>query len=171
MAGLAKPNLDELHPELDFALRKRATGTFDAHGAAPVAEGRFTAQIQWQDVRFKQPATGRYLCLEALSSLDGKPFAAVAELDAPGRPNGTCFPNPGGKSRWVSSEETTDEAENILDGQPATFWHTDYSHAKPIIRTDWSSTSASARPSAASATSRGVAAPAIRDGSRITACT
>jgi beta-galactosidase len=133
MAGLVKPNLDELHPELDFALRRRASGTFDAHRAAPVAAGSFTAQIEWQDVHFSQPATGRYLCLEALSSLDGKPFAAVAELDALD-PRGNVLPKSGWKILWVSSEETTDEsdeAENVLDGQPATFWHTAYSHAQP----------------------------------------
>ena len=133
MAGLNKPVLDELHPELDFALRKRAGGTFDVHGAALVAEGSFTAQIQWQDVRFKQPAAGRYLCLEAVNSLDGKPFAAIAELDALDA-KGNALPKGGWKIPWVSSEETTDEgneAENVLDGQPATFWHTAYSHAQP----------------------------------------
>jgi beta-galactosidase len=133
MAGLAKPNLDEVRPELDFALRKRASGTFDVHGASPVAEGSFTAQIQWQDVHFPQPVTGRYLCLEALSSLDGKPFAAVAELDALDARGGVLAKS-GWKILWVSSEETTgesDEAENVLDGQPATFWHTAYSQAKP----------------------------------------
>ena len=132
MAGLTKPVLADLHPELDFSLRKRAGGTFDPQGSTPVAEGSFTEQIQWQDVRFKQSASGRYLCLEALSSLDGKPSAAVAELDALDA-RGIVLPKSGWKILWVSSEETSSEngeAENVLDGQPATFWHSAFGRTK-----------------------------------------
>ena len=38
------------------------------------------------------------------------------------------------KVLWVDSEETaaqSGDAENALDGQPATFWHTEFSKAKP----------------------------------------
>ncbi len=40
----------------------------------------------------------------------------------------------GWKIFWVSSEETnylSGDAENVLDGQPATAWHTDSSGANP----------------------------------------
>jgi beta-galactosidase len=132
MAGLSKPILDELRPELDFARRTRAGGTFDAGNAAPVASGSFTPDIQWQEVRFARPEKGRYLCLEAVSSLDGKPFAAVAEIDAVD-PKGNVLSKAAWKIFWVSSEETSqdNDAENVLDGQPATFWHTAYSQAQP----------------------------------------
>ena len=133
LAGLAKPILDELHPELDFSRKARATGTFDATGIAPVAAGSFTSDIRWQEARFAQPSKGRYVCLEALSSADGRTFAAVAEIDATSE-NGEILFKAAWKILWVSSEETNylpGDAENILDGQPATFWHTDSAGATP----------------------------------------
>ena len=133
LAGLDRPILDELHPELDFTRRARASGTFNAAGLSPVAQGLFSADVRWQEARFAQPATGRYLCLEVLSSQDGKPTAAIAELDATD-PGGAVISKAGWKIFWVSSEETnylSGDAENVLDGQPATAWHTDSSGANP----------------------------------------
>jgi beta-galactosidase len=132
MAGLTKPILDEVHPELDFARRVRPAGAFSLRDVQPVAAGSFTPEIGWQDVKFDRPAKGRYLCLEAVSSLDRKPFAAVAELDAFDL-SGAALPKSAWKIFWVSSEETSEgnDAENVLDGQPATFWHTEFAKAKP----------------------------------------
>ncbi len=127
LAGLDQPILDELHPELDFARKQRATGTFDAAGIAPVATGSFTGDIQWQAARFDQPATGRYLCLEALNAVDESRVAAIAELGANDE-RGADLSKAGWKVFWASSEETNflpGDADNVLDGQPATFWHTD----------------------------------------------
>jgi len=128
LAGLEKPILDELHRELDFAKGVRAKGTFTAEGVAPAAEGSFAPEIKWQEARFKSPQQGRYLCLEALSANDGKPVAAVAELDALDA-KGESMSKANWKILWVDSEETTaasGEAENALDGQPATMWITEF---------------------------------------------
>lgn len=131
LAGLSKPILDQLRPELDFAKRARASGTFGVRGIKPVAEGAFTPEMAWQEVRFA--GKGRYLCLEALDSLDGKPFAAVAELDVldvRGEPLSKAL----WKVLWVSSEELSSgsgDAENALDGQPATHWHTEQGQTAP----------------------------------------
>jgi beta-galactosidase len=125
LAGLAKPVLDELHPELDFARRIRPADTFDAKGIAPVASGVFTTAVEWQSVRFERAVTGRYLCFEALSSLAGKPQAAMAELEAIDQ-GGAVLSKAAWKILWVSSEEVSElagEAENLLDGQPSSFWH------------------------------------------------
>ena len=133
LAGLTKPILDQLRPELDFARRTRATGTFSTGGAAPAVEAQLKPDIVWQDVKFPRPVKGRYLCLEALDSVDGKPSAAVAELDGVDA-HGEPLSKERWKVLWVSSEETTAEsgdAENALDGQPATFWHSEYTGAKP----------------------------------------
>jgi len=133
LAGLKEPVLDQLHPELDFSRRLRAVGTFSSDGLAPVAENRFTPEITWQEVRFPKPAKGRYFCLEALDSTDGKPYAAIAELDLLDS-RGEPLSKEQWKIFWVSSEETSAEsadAENILDGQPATIWHSEYSKTKP----------------------------------------
>ena len=133
IAGLTKPILDEVHLELDFARRARASGTFNAAALTPAASGSFAAGTQWQDVKFAKPVKGRFLCVDALSSQDGKPFAAIAELDVLDAKGGS-LPRSGWKIFWVSSEETTaesDEAENALDGQSASFWHSAYSQKAP----------------------------------------
>lgn len=133
IAGLPKPILDELRPELDFARRVRASGEFAPSGHPPAVEVQLKPEIIWQEVKFPRAIYGRYLCLEALDSVDGKPFAAVAELDV-ADPRGEPLSKSLWKVHWVSSEETSAEsgdAENALDGQPATFWHTEYSKAQP----------------------------------------
>jgi beta-galactosidase len=133
IAGVDKPVLDELHPELDFSRRARATGTFSAAGIAPAADGSFVPTNDIQDVTFAKPATGRYLCLEALDAFDGHDVAAVAELDALGA-KGASLSKANWKIFWADSEEThTDagEAENVLDGQPSSAWITESSETKP----------------------------------------
>jgi beta-galactosidase len=133
LAGLEKPILNEVRLDLYFARKTRASGTFSTAGISPAAAGSFTADIKWQETRFARPVTGRYLCLEALNSLDGKPFAAVAELDALDAKN-EVLSKSDWKIFWVDSEETAAEsgdAENMLDGQSASYWHTAYSKNKP----------------------------------------
>lgn len=133
LAGLTKPILDQLRPELDFARRTRATGTFSSAGLTPAVVAQLKPDIEWQQVKFSTPVKGRYLCLEALDANDGKPFAAVAELDAINT-RGESLSKSLWKVLWVDSEETdaqSGDAENALDGQPATFWHTQFSKAQP----------------------------------------
>ena len=80
----------------------------------------------WQEARFKEPAAGRYLCLEALDAHDGGPRAVVAEFEALAA-DGAVVSKADWSIIWVSSEETVSEggeAENVLDGQPATSWIT-----------------------------------------------
>lgn len=129
LAGLAKPILDQLRPELDFARTTRAKGAFDAANLAPVRTGAFRPDPEWQSVAFDRPATGRYLALESLDAHDGKAFASIAELDATDA-QGEVLSKSTWKILWVDSEEATAEAgyaENMLDGQPNTHWHTAYS--------------------------------------------
>ncbi len=125
LAGLAEPILDELRPELDFARSRRAKGTFEPQ--EPVVVGAFTEEARWQKVAFDRPVRGRYLAFEALSAFGEGPSAAAAGLDAFG-PRGDALPRAGWKLLWASSEETNylpGEAENALDGQTSTYWHTE----------------------------------------------
>jgi beta-galactosidase len=86
-----------------------------------------------QEIKFEAPARGRYFCLESLSAFDGKPYAAVAELDLLD-PSGTPLSHEGWTIACVDSEERDKEdgsAENAIDGQTANYWHTEWSAAQP----------------------------------------
>jgi beta-galactosidase len=133
IAGLPQPILNELHPEKDFARSHRALVTVNLDSAQPVLSARFTAGTSMQEVKFETAAKGRYFCIEALSSQDGKPFTAIAELDlldASGKP----LSHDGWTVAYVDSEERDKEdgtAENAIDGQTANFWHTEWGAAQP----------------------------------------
>lgn len=133
LAGLAQPILNELHPEKDFARVRRAPVTLNLDSAKPVLAATFAPGTAMQEVKFGAPATGRYFCIEALNAQDGKPFAAIAELDlldGSGKP----LSHEGWKVAYVDSEERDKEdgtAENAIDGQTANYWHTQWSAAQP----------------------------------------
>jgi beta-galactosidase len=133
VAGLDKPILAELRPDLDFANQRRAAVTLHLDGQSPAHVGAFAPGSDAQSVRFSKPVSGRYFCLESLSAHDGKAFAACAELsvlDPSGKPLGA--------SDWTiayaDSEERAQEdgsAENAIDGQTSNYWHTEWSKAVP----------------------------------------
>lgn len=133
VAALDTPILNELRPDLDFARARRAEVELRPDFGQPAQSGTFAAGSEMQEVRFAQPARGRFFCLEALNARDGKPFAAVAELvllDADGKPLST----EGWTVAYVDSEEREREdgtAENAIDGQTANFWHTQWGSAQP----------------------------------------
>jgi len=132
-AGLDKPVLNELHPEKDFARAHRPKVTLQLDSAKPMLAAQFAPGSQRQEIKFEAPAKGRFFCLESLSAQDGKPFAAVAELDLldeSGRP----LSHEGWTIAYVDSEERDQEdgtAENAIDGQTANFWHTEWGAAQP----------------------------------------
>jgi beta-galactosidase len=101
-------------------------------GVQPAKEGEFAAGSGTQEIRFA-PIKGRFFCLESLNAFDGKPFAAVAELDLMGE-DGKVLSHEGWTVAYVDSEERSAEdgtAENAIDGQTVNFWHTDWSGTKP----------------------------------------
>ncbi|HSW00406.1 MAG TPA: beta-galactosidase [Sedimentisphaerales bacterium] len=132
LAGLEKPILDQLRPELDF-VKKVQPSVLAIEGVKPVHVGAFAAGAAAQEVRFAKPVQGRQFCLETLNVIDGKPYAAVAELnllDAAGAP----IPHTIWTIAYVDSEERISEdgsALNAINGQTADFWHTEWSQAQP----------------------------------------
>jgi len=99
----------------------------------PAASGSFTVEAEWQSIRFSQSVKGRFLCLEALNSFDGGPRAAIAELDAVDA-TGQPVSKAGWKILWVDSEDalgTGSDAENMLDGQSASYWQTESGQDTP----------------------------------------
>jgi beta-galactosidase len=133
IAGLEKPILDDLHPEKDFSRSRRPAVKLNLAAARQVLNGSFAPGPDAQEIKFATPASGRFFCLESLSAQDGKPFAAVAELDlldAGGKP----ISHDGWTIAYVDSEERSSEdgsAENAINGQTADFWHTEWSAAQP----------------------------------------
>ena len=133
MAGLERPLLAELRPQLDFARGHRPEVTLRLEGIKPVHEGAFAPGSELQEVRFARPAHGRFVCLESLSAQDGGPDAAIAELVLLGA-NGQPLGLEGARVAYVDSEERTKEdglAENAIDGQTANCWHTEWGAAAP----------------------------------------
>jgi beta-galactosidase len=133
LAGLGQPILDQLRPELDFAPTRRPKVTLALDGVGPAHVGEFAPGSESQAIAFAKPARGRFACVESLDAHDGKPFAAIAELDLLDESG-----SPISHERWtvacVDSEERSAEdgsAENAIDGQTATFWHSQWSSARP----------------------------------------
>ena len=133
VAGLEKPILDELHPEKDFQKAHRPAVKLNLESAAPAHTGAFAPGADTQEIKFAATAAGKFFCLESLNAFDGKPFAAVAELDLLDAA-GNAISHNGWTIAYVDSEERTGEdgsAENAIDGQTANFWHTEWKDNSP----------------------------------------
>jgi len=133
VAGLEKPILDVLRPELDFSATATAKGSQFMTGLNPVFTGSFPAGQEVQEVKFPHAFTGRQFCIESLNAHDGKPFAAIAELDLLDSA-GNSVSHLNWKIAYVDSEEKSGEdgsASNAIDGQTANYWHTAWKNSKP----------------------------------------
>ena len=133
IAGLEKPVLSELHLEKDFAKAHRPAVKLHLAAATPIHSASFAPGADTQDIKFAAPATGKFFCLESLNAQDGKPYAAVAELDLLDA-GGNAISHNGWTIAYVDSEERTGEdgsAENAIDGQTANYWHTEWQSASP----------------------------------------
>jgi beta-galactosidase len=99
----------------------------------PVHTGTFEPGADTQEIKFAAPATGKFFSLESLNAQDGKPYAAIAELDLLDA-SGNAISHNGWTIAYVDSEERTAEdgsVENAIDGQTANFWHTEWKNASP----------------------------------------
>ncbi|HEY1121003.1 MAG TPA: beta-galactosidase [Haloferula sp.] len=133
LAGLEKPILDQLRPELDFAKKGSKKGELVLKGQKPVLDGHFANGADIQDVKFKTPLEGSQFVLEMLNAHDGKPFAAIAELDLLD-PEGKSISHASWTVAYADSEELTGEdgsASNAINGQTADFWHSEWKDAQP----------------------------------------
>ena len=133
IAGLAKPILDQLRPELDFAATSTRKADLNLDGVLPALSSAFALGGDVQEIRLQKPVKGRQFCIETLSSHDGKAHAAIAELDL-----SDADGNPISHQNWtiayVDSEELAAEdgsASNAIDGQTSNFWHTEWKNRQP----------------------------------------
>ena len=133
IAGLEKPVLSELHPEKDFAKSHRPPVKLNLTDNVTVIKGAFAPGADTQEIHSLNSASGKFFCLESLDAFDGKPYAAVAELDLLDA-GGNAISHNGWTIACVDSEERAGEdgaAENAIDGQTANFWHTEWKNNSP----------------------------------------
>jgi beta-galactosidase len=131
--GIDKPILNELGTDaLAPPMPVRTGGLLKLSPGDMAATGTFVAGDSEQVVTIK-PVRARYVCLQSLSSLRDDPFASTAEFNVLGA-NG----EKADRSRWkiysIDSEELKAEdgrAENAIDGDVESIWHTQWGAAKP----------------------------------------
>ena len=123
--GLEKPIIDKLNVDAPNTHRKEGQN-LDLAGEAPCKIGEFAPGNGWQEVKFDQPVSGRYVCIEALNSHNNREYACIAEwymLDDKGQrisrePWTVAYAD----DEDISSGNKT--ADKIFDLQESTYWST-----------------------------------------------
>ena len=123
--GQKEPELNKL--QLAGPVTHRLEGqNLDLSGEKPVKEGQFKPGNGWQEVRFDQPVTGRYVCIEALSSHWNREYACIAEwymLDE----DGQRLSRESWTMAYADDEDVQSgnkNADKIFDLQESTYWST-----------------------------------------------
>lgn len=130
--GLKEPILDQLR-NIESATHRKEGQNLNLQGETAVKSGSFAAGNGWQEVKFDSPVSGRYVCLEAINSQDGKEYACIAEwymLDSKGQ---RLSREPWTIS-YADSEDVTRgnrAADKIFDLQESTYWSTTKGTAFP----------------------------------------
>jgi len=123
--GLTVPLLDNL--QIQKPLTHRMEGeNLQLTGLTPVLTGSFNPGNGWQERKLDTPAKGRYIAFEALSSINGKDNAAIAEfyvLDE----NGERLSREPWIVEYADSEDVKGvnrSADKMFDLQESTYWNT-----------------------------------------------
>ena len=123
--GLQKPIIDKLN--LDRPQTHRLEGqTLDLSGEKPVLEGEFKPGNGWQEVKFPQPVSGRYVCIEALNSHNNREYCCIAEWYMLGA-DGTRLSREPWQVAYCDDEDIESgnkTADKIFDLQESTYWST-----------------------------------------------
>ncbi|MBP5771553.1 MAG: beta-galactosidase [Bacteroidaceae bacterium] len=123
--GLQKPIIDKLN--LDRPQTHRLEGqTIDLSGEPYVMEGEFKPGNGWQEVKFPQPVSGRYFCIEALNSHMNREYCCIAEWYILGA-DGTRLSREPWQVAYCDDEDITSgnkTADKIFDLQESTYWST-----------------------------------------------
>ena len=123
--GLEKPIIDRLN--LDRPQTHRLKGqTIDLSGEKPVKEGEFAPGNGWQEVKFDQPVSGRYVCIEALNSHMNREYCCIAEWYMLGA-DGKRLSRESWQVAYCDDEDITSgnkTADKIFDLQESTYWST-----------------------------------------------
>ena len=135
--GLVAPKLDQLLAQEPLTHRLKGQ-SLDLSAETPAASGSFAPGNGWQEVSFDKPVSGRYVCLEGLSSINGKNQACVAELYVLDE-NGQRLSREPWTVVYADAEDVKGvnrAADKIFDLQESTYWSTGsktpYPHAVVI---------------------------------------
>ncbi len=123
--GLPEPKLDQL------LVKKRKTHreegqTLDLSNETPAYSGTFSPDGGWQEVRFGATVKGRYVCVEALNSINGSENAAIAEMYLLNS-KGERLPREPWTVLYADSEDLdggNHSADKSFDLQESTYWQT-----------------------------------------------
>ncbi len=123
--GLEKPIIDKL--QLAGPQTHRLEGqTLDLTGETPVCEGTLAAGNGWQEVLFPAPASGRYVCIEALNSHWDREYCCIAEFYLLDENHQRLSREPW-QVAYADDEDVTSgnkNADKIFDLQESTYWST-----------------------------------------------
>jgi len=122
--GQAEPELNKL--QLEKSNKHNNIGDKpDLNSDTPAATGSFAAGNGWQKVTFTAPQRGRLLCLEALSTHDGRDVTAIAEIYALGA-DGQRLSREPWTTKYADSENENGNhtGDKVFDLQESTYWQT-----------------------------------------------
>ncbi len=130
--GLTAPLLDNLQVKKPLTHRKEGE-SLDLKGNTPVLTGSFAPGNGWQEVKLETPAEGRFICLEALNSINGKERASIAEFYVIDE-NGDRLSREPWIVDYADSEDVKGvnrSADKMFDLQESTYWSTAKGDAFP----------------------------------------
>ncbi len=123
--GLKQPILDQLLVSKPLTHRNEGEN-LDLAAEKPVYSGSFKPGNGWQEVKFDTPVSGRYVCIEALNSQDGKELACIAEMYLLDKDNERLSREP-----WIVKYTDSEDVGNVnrsadktFDLQESTYWST-----------------------------------------------
>ena len=108
-----------------------AAGTYRVSVFVSLSDRVVSSDFVWN---VSNPAATRYVRLEALSEVGGNAWSAAAEIDLLGTDG-----RPLSRSGWTASADSAETAgengaaANVLDGDAATIWHTQWQGATPPL--------------------------------------
>lgn len=123
--GLSTPIIDKLL-NAEPPIHRNDGENLDLSGEESIVSGTFSGGTGWQEVKFPSPQTGRYVCLEALSSLDGSEYACISELYLLDE-NGERLSREPWKVSYADSEDIktgNKSGDKVYDLQESTYWST-----------------------------------------------
>ena len=131
--GQAEPELNKL--QLEKSNKHNNIGDKpDLNSSTPAAKGQMQGGNGWQTIRFATPQKGRHLAIQCLSTHDGKPQAAIAEIYLQGT-DGKRLSREPWTTKYADSEndDGNHTGDKVFDLQESTYWQTERSAAMPHL--------------------------------------